>query len=113
LAIDAAGMESLYTTLTQSIRGHGMPIEAVAFIEMMEQHNFDPHRIKGKMSANIDLLTEEWEHPVGGWKNARSGKELIVREAMFKVLFCPLEEVPLHINGQFADIAKWRLENAQ
>jgi len=113
MPLDAAGMESLYTTLTQSIRVHGMPIEAVKFIEMMEQHNFDPDKTKEKMSANIDQLIEEWEHPVGGWKDARAGKELTVREAMFEALFCPLEEVPLHINGQFVDIAKWRLENAQ
>ena len=113
MPLDAAGMESLYTTLTKSVRGHGMPIEAIAPIEMMEQHNFDPDKIKEKMSANIDLLTEEWEHPVDGWKDAQVGKKLIVRKALYEVLFCPLEEVPLHINGQFLNIAKWRLENAK
>lgn len=113
MPLDIEGMESLYTRLTQSIRGHGVPIEAVASIEMITKNDYDPDKIKGAMKTDIAKLIEEWEHPVGGWKDARAGKELLVREAMFEALFCPLEEVPLHINGQFVDIAKWRLENAK
>jgi hypothetical protein len=29
-----------------------------------------------------------------------------------KVLYCPLEDVPLCVSGKFSEIAKWRLRNA-
>jgi hypothetical protein len=94
-----------------SDRGYGVPIEAVFIFEKFQTMNFDTIRIKELMTSEI----LKYKNEIGQdnvWQDVRTKKRLQTEETLYNVLFCPLEEVPLHINEAFPDIAKWRLENA-
>jgi hypothetical protein len=112
MALNSEDMEALYKAVFQ--RGNYspsvVPIEAIAYIEMIKNNKYDAGMIKHMMKKDLENLKEECN---GVWKSVWSEKSLPIREALYEVLFCPLEEVPLHINGQYLDIAKWRLENAK
>lgn len=47
------------------------------------------------------------------WSNAAVSKELKTREELYKAMFCPFNEVPMSMGGQFPHICKWRLENGK
>lgn len=53
----------------------------------------------------------DYEKSLGGWKDVRIDKLLPTLEELRTVLFGPFENLPLHINGEFAPIVKWRLDH--
>lgn len=47
------------------------------------------------------------------WCNASDEKILKAYSGLLSTLFCKLDEVPMHINGPFKEIAAWRLNNGK
>lgn len=111
MSLNTTDISEMYQLLFYELR-YPMQIEAVNIWEMIVNNNYNPETIKENLEKEIEILKERLKS-VDGWCDVRDEKKLLVREALLKVLFCPLEEVPLHINEQFAEIAKWRLENAK
>lgn len=109
MALDSADMEALYKKIFWHAN-YSLPIEAIAYVEMIKNNKYNAGMIEHMMKKDLENLEEECK---GVWKNAWAEKSLPGRKAMYEALFCPLEEVPLHINEKFLDIAKWRLENAK
>ena len=111
MPLNTKDISEMYQLLYRELR-YPMQIESVSIWEMILNSNYDPEKIKGNLEKEIEVLKKKLA-PHDGWCDVRDEKNLLVRKALLKVLFCPLEEVPLCINEQFVEIAKWRLENAK
>jgi len=111
MALDATDIQEMYQFLFYELH-YPMSIEEIDSWEMIVRYKYQPEAIKEALLTRINNI-ENHLSPADGWRDIRSEKELPVKKALCEVLFCPLEEVPLHINGKFLDIAKWRLENAK
>ena len=114
MSLDASDIEEIYKELCIYYNSHssGIPIEAVSTIEHIINCRFDPEQIEKHIKTEIENIKEQ-QKKLGNWGDVRLNKSLPDKEALNTILFCPLEDVPLHINGLFMDIARWRLENAK
>ena len=112
MPLDIKDMEKLYLDLFSTGSYLEAPIEAISFIERIREHGYDPKEIKRVMSRDVEM-TEKTANRSDGWTDIRAVKSLPIKKTILNALFCPLEEVPLHINEDLMEIAKWRLENAK
>lgn len=107
MPLDSKDIEHIH----HNVIGPEVPVYALDCLAMFKGYQHDPMKIKKYMEIKIDhikkeLLTKD------GWVDTRLENELPTKEALYRVLFCPLENVPLCINDMFSEIAKWRLENS-
>ena len=108
MALEIDDLKHLYINC-YAVDGLSVPIESVEYFEKMEKAT-STLSCKQWFDSEIDRLVF-WIS--GTWSDYRAEIRLPIAKALRDILFCPLEDVPLYINGEFAPIAKWRLKNAK
>lgn len=110
MALEANDIEKINEGLFQDAWEAIIYSVILEYFEVMKQLKYNPIKIKSFLEDNLAKMKKE-EELLGLWKNQNTENAIEVTEAMFKVLFCDLIEVPLLINEKFSYIAKWRLEH--
>jgi hypothetical protein len=88
-----------------------IPIRAVFIFDMMMKFKENKEAFTVYINDTIAEYEKE-QKGLGAWKNAAIEDKLPYLYAIRDTVSCSMEDVPLHVNGVFAPIAKWRLENA-
>jgi hypothetical protein len=110
MPLDAENMKAMYDHVFEKLDTE-IEIEAIPFIHIIKTNHYNPQKVAKLLRAGIQYDREETIKS-GPWIDSRIKKSLPIKKALYEVLFCPFDEVGLHINGMFVEIAKWRLEHA-
>lgn len=84
----------------------------VQALDTLLDKNGDPDKSILFLISKINKLEEE-EKKIHPWKNDQNQTAIVLLREFLGVVYGAVEEVPLHINGEFAPIAKWRLKNGK
>jgi hypothetical protein len=110
MPLDAENMRDMYDHIFEKLDTE-IEIETVPVLHLLVQNKYNPRKIADLLWAGIQHDEKEMRMPIA-WVDIRVIKGLPIKKALYEVLFCPFDEVGLHINGMFVEIAKWRLEHA-
>jgi hypothetical protein len=111
MAITKEDIEFIYKELYVT-RNEPIPLESVPFFDAFASIELTPESVASYLCAEVHRCREYIKN-LGNWSDIRFEKRLAAAKQLKDALFCPLEDVPLHINGAFSAIAAWRLKNAR
>lgn len=104
-------LEMIDQVITRSLE-EIVPEMMIAIMDLLKLINED-----GGTIVRENLLVEELEDidrkrkVLGDWVDVRLENKFNAFAELKSILFCPFEDVPLHINDPLMRIAAWRLEH--